>query len=160
MEHTVSCSSAAIYISEKEFSELCTASDPEAPEIKALVGRILTENGQSPWPEMEIELFSGSGYFLILARKSGRHTYCFIFRDLDMLLEAAGACSGKLQSTLIYLDGSWLLFVRCDTDDVPWPFYEFGEELSCTDGYALHAYEQGCPLITDTAVDTLKKLFT
>ena len=76
MEISVSAASAAIIV----------PGSPDKRAAASLVRRALEESGLRPWPRMELELFSGEGGVLILARPAPEFSVSLADYALPFLL--------------------------------------------------------------------------
>jgi len=127
---------------------------------KALVCQTLREAGKAEWTDMEIELFQGKTGALLIARPLRGKPRCFAFSEFETLLSAALAINKDIPSGLTYLEGQWLLSLRCMDEDIPMSLLEFGEELKdyseLTGGF--HA-EHGRQVISGEALRILKEKF-
>ena len=56
-------------------------------EAETLVRRELLKRGEEPWPDMEIELFSGTGTGLLIARRRGTQRIYISLTALSALME-------------------------------------------------------------------------
>lgn len=157
---TISNSAVAIYLSRAELSAQGITDDAITGSVaRRLVREALLAGGETPWDDMELELFAGEDSLLLLARPGSFRLHCFRFPEFDALADAALACPCDLPSAVTYLDGAYYLFVRVGDEDVPDAMFEFGEAVHCPDGFFTYAGEHGDCLIAAGAIAVLKEKF-
>lgn len=158
-QKTVTSSAVAIYLSRGELEGCGIQTEINGETAKKLVRDSLVAQGELPWKDMELELFSNGDTMLILARPGVFQPYCFRFEDFEGLMTAVKECAFDMPSTLTYAEGKYFLFLRAGTDGMPASMYEFGEAQPCPDGFMTHTAEQGGMIIQAGAITLLKKIF-
>ena len=127
---------------------------------KAMVCQALRSTGEVEWTDMEIELFQGKTGALLIARPLRVKPRCFAFSEFETLLSAALAINRDIPSGLTYLEGQWLLSLRCMDENIPMPLLEFGEEIQdyseLTGGFHV---EHGMQVISREALRILREKF-
>jgi hypothetical protein len=159
-QKTISNSAVAIYLSRAELSaQGITGTAITGSVARRLVREALLAGGETPWDDMELELFAAEDSLLLLARPGSFKLHCFRFFDFDALTDAALACPFDLPSAVTYLDGAFYLFVRAGDADVPSAMFEFGEAAHCPDGFFTYACEHGERIIPRGAIAVLREKF-
>lgn len=132
----------------------------DAEAAKSLIREALEAGGQPVWGDMEVELFTGNGGVLLIARPLMGEPRCFSFDDFERLLSAVLPIQDDFPSALTYMDGLWLLSLRCREEDVPFSLSEFGEPFDeYSENLDLFHSEHGSRLIFRRAIGTLKDRF-
>ena len=160
-QKTISNSAVAICFSRAELSARGIRDTAISGSVaRSLVREALLAGGETPWEDMELELFAGADTLLLLARPGAFRTHAFRFPGVEALVGAALACPCDLPSALTYLEGGYCLFLRAGDGDVPGVMYEYGEALRCPDGFFTYACEHGSCLIPQGAVALLRETFS
>mgnify|MGYP007121775143 FL=1 len=96
---------------------------------------------------------------LLIARPVSDPPRRFRFVSFADLTAALGCCPEGIDSDVVYIDGSWELFVRAEDEVLPNPLFEFGEPLPCTEELYAHIGEHGDVVARRDAVGTLQRYF-
>ena len=123
---TADAGAVAMRISRAEWAALREA------DIRTAVDSALETHGLAPWTSMKIELFVAEKEVLLIARPISDPPRRFRFRSFADLTAALGCFPAGLDSDVVYIDGSWELFVRAEDEALPNALFEFGEPLPCT----------------------------
>lgn len=150
---TLTDTAAAICLSA---GELPTQDSPEC--MCAIVRQAQAARGMRLWRQMEADVFVYGERALLLARPV--ETECFAFPSFETLLAAVLACPEALTSSLTYLDGVWLLRIRCPSGKTPAALLEFGQRAEGGDALAAHFAEHGQMLIPTGAMAQLRQAFS
>ncbi len=118
---TADASAVAMRISRAEWTALREA------DIRTAVDSALETHGLAPWTSMKIELFVAEKEVLLIARPISDPPRRFRFRSFADLTAALGCFPAGLDSDVVYIDGSWELFVRAEDEALPNALFEFGE---------------------------------
>ncbi len=117
-------------------------------------------HGLAPWTSMKIELFVAEKEVLLIARPISDPPRRFRFRSFADLTAALGCFPAGLDSDVVYIDGSWELFVRAEDEVLPNALFEFGEPLPCTEELYAHIGEHGDVVARRrNAIATLRRYF-
>lgn len=107
---TADASAVAMRISRAEWTALREA------DIRTAVDSALETHGLAPWTSMKIELFVAEKEVLLIARPISDPPRRFRFRSFADLTAALGCFPAGLDSDVVYIDGSWELFVRAEDE--------------------------------------------
>ena len=129
---TADAGAVAMRISRAEWAALREA------DIRTAVDSALETHGLAPWTSMKIELFVAEKEVLLIARPISDPPRRFRFRSFADLTAALGCFPAGLDSDVVYIDGSWELFVRAGDEVLPNALFEFGEPLPCTEELYAH----------------------
>lgn len=145
---------------------ICFSEDELPPPLdsasaKKIVSDALFDGGHSVWPDMEVEVFSGNGGVLLIARPLHGALRCFSFRDVEHMIAAALSLGGEPPSRLTYMEGQWLLSIRSGSDRDACALSEFGDRIEdYSDGNEEFLSEHGQVIIPQKAVSVLKRNFS
>lgn len=150
-----------IHLKDEDLSAMQSAPEQLTDrEVRRILIEAVGESGEDWWHHAFLELYPGHGSALIFARLHPDEPECFVFEELEPLLQAAEQSPGGLVSYLIYFENAYYLTVY------PWAeerglsvLSEFGTALAVTPHLALHFMEHGTILAGPMALDTLKKFF-
>ena len=156
---TVADDVVALYLTADELNKRGLGAIISDAQAHALIQNELVRVGCAPWLSMEMELFSSCGDLLLLARPIFREVHCFRFREFEHLLDAVDFLCGTLQSELIYYDNSYWLIIKTEYREIPYSVFEFGEHPEFSANYAVHLAEHGDVIITQNAVEVLRREF-
>lgn len=148
----------AIYLEQAELLELGLHIPVSAGDARTLIVSAMRTNGKQPWQTMEVDMFTYDDSVLLLARPSGKAAECFAFDDLEDLLGAVCCLDRETPSTLVWLDGSYYLFLDDPRLSAP-PLNEFGRRVRCTQSGAAHMTEHGKILLSGRAAGDLRRYF-
>ena len=150
---TADAGAVAMRISRAEWAALREA------DIRTAVDSALETHGLAPWTSMKIELFVAEKEVLLIARPISDPPRRFRFRSFADLTAALGCFPAGLDSDVVYIDGSWELFVRAGDTLLPNAVFEFGEVLPCSGQLYAHIREHGDVIVRHSAVETLRRYF-
>lgn len=150
----------AIYLAESELEELGFHIPVSAKDAKTLISNAMLTSGRQPWGKMEVDMFTYDDSVLLLARPSDRAIHCFVFDDFEDLLAAALSLPMTAQSTLIWMDGAYYLFLGVTEVGRSGALYEFGHPVHCNEGSFAHIAEHGDLLLTNRAIFELCRHFS
>ena len=139
---TADAGAVAMRISRAEWAALREA------DIRTAVDSALETHGLAPWTSMKIELFVAEKEVLLIARPISDPPRRFRFRSFADLTAALGCFPAGLDSDVVYIDGSWELFVRAEDEALP-----------CTEELYAHIGEHGDVVARRDAVGTLQRYF-
>ena len=126
---------------------------------RVLVREALISKGVSPWPDMEVDLFSNADGLLLFARPVKAELHCFCFTDFEALLAAISRCDFSPESRLTYFSGKYYLNITSSSTALCGALFEFGEYLSLPRGMCSHIFEHGEVIIAHNAVSALRNNF-
>lgn len=149
----------AIYLAESELEELGLHIPVSAQDAKTLISNAMLTSGRQPWGKMEVDMFTYDDSVLLLARPSDRAVHCFVFDTFEDLLGAVGSLPRTAQSTLIWMDGAYYLFLGVNEVGRSGALFEFGRPVHCSEGSFAHIAEHGDVLLTNRAIFELRKHF-
>jgi hypothetical protein len=130
---------------------------PTRSQVQQLVNQALAQHGKRPWPSVEIDFFTAGQETLVLAHPGDVERQGFFFAGLEELLSGALPCPAG-ESFLYRTEGGYVLTV---TPDHAGPsLYEFGQSLSVSALWELHAQEQGQCLLHGQAIENLHRYFS
>lgn len=149
----------AIYLDETELQELGLHLPVSAKEARTLITNAMLTSGREPWCEMEVDMFTYDDSVLLLARPSEGAAQCFLFEDFEDLLGAIPSLPRTAQSTLIWMDGNYFLFLGVNDIGHTSALYEFGQPLRWNEGRWAHIAEHGKVLLANHAIFELDRYF-
>lgn len=152
--------SVALLLDKSELCSLGLDDDLSGAAVRRLVTSALSAGGQTPWPEMETEIYMGNDTILILARPAHSDIHSFSFDNFEDMLSAAAFFSIDFPGSLTYLDGNYYLSLRCRARDIPNQVYEYGAAVECADGFTAHLAEYGDCIIKSHALSLLQEYFS
>jgi len=126
--------------------------------LYSMINRLLTQHGYPLWADMEVDMFGGdAGSLMLIARPAPEPDLCVSFSCFEDLINAVRACPRDLPSSLVLIEGAYLLFVA-GGDSCP-ALSEFGRALSCSGRLRTHAGEHGKVLIERRAMALIRRCF-
>lgn len=157
-ENITECA-VAIFLDETELQELGLHIPVSAKQARTLITNAMLISGREPWCEMEVDMFTYDDSVLLLARPAEGAAQCFLFEDLEDLLGAVGCLPATAQSTLIWMDGGYYLFLGIHDIGHSGALYEFGRPVPFSDEHWAHIAEHGKILAANHAIFTLTRYF-
>lgn len=149
----------AIYLEGDRLRELGLGLPVSPGDARTLIANAMRTSGRQPWGDMEVDMFTYEDAVLLLARPSDMAHHCFRFDDLEALLSAAACLPEDTESTLIWLNGQYHLFLGVQDVGRTGALYEFGQPFRCPDALAAHMAEHGQVLMKERAVFLLHRYF-
>ena len=149
----------AIYLEGADLRELGLHVPVSTADARTLIVNAMRTSGRQPWGQMEVEMFTYADSVLLLARPSDRAATCFRFDDLEDLIAGAACLPEDTQSTLIWLNGNYYLFLGVQEVGHTGALYEFGHPYRCSAGQAAHMAEHGKVLMANRAAFLLNRYF-
>ena len=129
-------------------------------DARKLVVKALKEQGEQPWPEIEVELFTSEHSLLLLARPARQKTCCFSFNTIESIISAVCAYDCAAPSELFYYEGSYLLLIREAPEKLPFTLFEYGDRLHVHASLPVHIREHSNCLISENAIGLIRNTFS